>query len=176
MATRAPILPLPQCLARRRLLGALAATTTLAGCGFQLRGAATFPFDSIAVPGISPFLTELKRNIAAGSNAKVVEQPSEAQAVFSLAGELRDKVILSISTAGRVREYQLRYAITFRVHDGKGGEYIPVSQVLLRRDISFNDQVLAKESEEQLLYREMQSDMVQQVIRRMQASKLLPAD
>lgn len=165
--------------ARRRFLrraGGSAALACLAGCGFRLRGAASFPFETIAVPGVSPFLVELQRNISGGSNAKVVQKQDEAQAVFSLLGELRDKVILSISTQGRVREYQLRYAVSFRVHDNKGGEYIGPTQLLLRRDISFNDQVLAKESEEVLLYREMQSDMVQQVIRRMQASKLQPAD
>lgn len=169
----------PSDAGRRRLLratGALAALAALPGCGFRLRGAATFPFETIAIPGVSPFVTELRRNIAAGSNAKVVEKPDEAQAIFVSMGELRDKVILSISTQGRVREYQLRYGVSFRVHDGKGGEYIPTSQVILRRDISFNDQVLAKESEELLLYRDMQSDMVQQIIRRMQAAKLQPAD
>jgi LPS-assembly lipoprotein len=148
----------------------------LAGCGFQLRGQAKFPFETINVAGASPMLNELQRNIATGSNAKIVAKADEAQAVFALLGEAREKVILSLNTQGRVREFQLRYRVNFRVHDGKGGEFIAPSTIILRRDISFNDQVLAKEAEEGLLYREMQSDMVQQLIRRMQASKLRGPD
>ena len=67
-----------------------------------------------------------------------------------------------------MREYQLRYRVGFRVHDAKGRDYLPPSEIQLTRDISFNDtQVLAKESEEALLYRDMQSDMVQQILRRL---------
>jgi LPS-assembly lipoprotein len=71
-----------------------------------------------------------------------------------------------------VREYQLRYVVGFRVHDGKGGEFLPVSTVQLTRDVSFNDSaVLAKETEEQQLYRDMQFDMVQQIMRRLATAK-----
>jgi LPS-assembly lipoprotein len=71
-----------------------------------------------------------------------------------------------------VREYTLRYTVSFRVHDGKGGEFLPVNTVQLTRDITFNDSdVLAKETEEQLLYRDMQFDMVQQVMRRLAAAQ-----
>ncbi len=122
-------------------------------------------------------LVELSRTLRSGSNAKVVNDPEAANARFVFLGEHRDKVILSVSTSGRIREYQLRYAIVFRLHDGKGGEYIPTNTVVLRRDITFNEQVLAKETEEVLVYRDMQADMVQQIIRRMQAAKLrLPDD
>jgi LPS-assembly lipoprotein len=38
--------------------------------------------------------------------------------------------------------------------------------------VSYDDtQVLAKESEEQLLFRDMQSDMVQQILRRLAAAR-----
>lgn len=148
----------------------------IAACGFKLRGRADLPFDSIAIPSQSPLAIELARNVAAGSDAKVVRDPKEAQAIFDLLAETRDKVILSLNTQGRVREYQLRYRVAYRVYNAKGGEYIPPSEIILRREITFNDQVLAKESEEVLLYREMQSDMVNQILRRMQASKLRTAD
>lgn len=161
---------------RRALLATAVAGWGLAGCGFQLRGAAKFPFSTIHVPSNHAMLVELARNINAASNAKVVADPKDAAAIFTLQGEVRDKVILSVGTGGRVREYQLRYGITFRVHDGKGGDYVPSNVIALRRDVSFNDQVLAKESEEALLFREMQTDVVQQIIRRLQASRLRTAD
>jgi Rare lipoprotein B len=93
--------------------------------------------------------------------------------VFTLLGEAREKNILSLSGTGRVREYQLRYRLAFRVHDLKGREFIAPTEVVLVRDISFSDErVLAKEQEEALLYRDMQNDMVQQLMRRLAAAKV----
>ena len=80
--------------------------------------------------------------------------------------------MLSLTGTGKVREFQLRYQVGFRVHDGKGGEYVPPSTIQLTRDVTFNDaEILAKEQEEQILFRDMQSDMVQQILRRLAAAK-----
>jgi LPS-assembly lipoprotein len=151
----------------------LLASVFVAACGFQLRGTATVPFETVYVPGATAGIAlDLKRNIQAGTNARVVENAKEAQAVLQFTEETREKEILSLTGAGAVREFQLRYRVGFRVHDGKGGEYLPPSRIQLTRDITFNDaQVLAKETEEQLLFRDMQSDMVQQIMRRLAAAK-----
>jgi len=145
----------------------------LAACGFQLRGTADVPFETIFVPAVAGGIgLELKRNIQAGTRAKVVETAKQAEAVLDILEETREKEILSLTGTGRVREFQLRYRVGFRVHDGKGREFVPANRVTLVRDISFNDtDVLAKETEEQLLYRDMQSDMVQQILRRLAAAK-----
>jgi len=144
----------------------------LAGCGFQLRGTAALPFDTLYMPGASGGIAlDLKRNIQAGTRTVVVDDPKKAEAVLDFLQETREKVILSLAATGRVSEYKLRYTVAFRVHDGKGGEFLPVNTVQLSRDITFNDsEVLAKETEEQLLYRDMQFDMVQQVMRRLAAA------
>jgi LPS-assembly lipoprotein len=149
------------------------AAALLAGCGFQLRGQAQLPFETLHIPGGSPLVVELKRNVAAASKTRLVDGVGDAQAVLGFTAELRDKVILSFNTAGRVSEYQLRYRVGFRVTDPKGGlVYVPTSEILLTRDVSYSDaQVLAKETEEALLYRDMQSDMVQQILRRLVAAK-----
>jgi LPS-assembly lipoprotein len=121
------------------------------------------------VPGVA---LDLKRNIQSGTNTKVIDDPKKAEAVLEFLQETREKHILSLAATGRVREFQLRYRVTFRVHDGKGGEFLPASTVQLTRDISFDDAVvLAKETEEQLLYRDMQFDMVQQIMRRLAAAQ-----
>ena len=145
----------------------------LAACGFQLRGTAALPFDTLYMPSTAAGIAlDLKRNIQSGTRTKVVDDPKQAQAVLEFAQELREKSILSLASTGRVREYQLRYRVAFRVHDGKGGEFLPMSAVQLTRDISFNDtDVLAKETEEQQLYRDMQFDMVQQIMRRLAAAQ-----
>jgi LPS-assembly lipoprotein len=162
----------------RPLLAAVLALS-LAACGFQLRGQAKLPFETlyVAIPEISPTGIELKRNIIAGTRTKLVNSAAEAQAVLSVVSEVRSKSILSFDTSGRVREFQLRYALSFRVHDAKGRDYLPQSEIRLTRDVSFNDsQVLAKDAEELLLYRDMQSDMVQQILRRLASAPAQPVD
>jgi len=145
---------------------------SLAGCGFHLRGTADVPFKTIHIRNAKTGLAlELKRNIEAGTRAKVVDEPKGADAILELSNEARTKVILSLTGAGRVREYRLGYAVTFRVHDGKGGEFVPPTLFELTRDMTYSDaEILAKESEERLLIRDMQTDMVQQVLRRLGAA------
>jgi LPS-assembly lipoprotein len=155
----------------------LLALCATAGCGFKLRGVQTFPFDSISVPLNTPLGFELKRNIAAASEqTKLVDSVTEADAVLSILSEAQEKVILSLNTQGRVREYQLRYRVVYRVASPKGADFIPPTTVLLTRDITFNDQVLAKETEEVQLYREMRSDLVQQIVRRLGTAKLVAVE
>jgi LPS-assembly lipoprotein len=160
------------CRVGRQVAMIAAAMALLVACGFQLRGQAQLPFDTLYVPPGSPLAVELKRNVAAASKTRLVNEVKEADAVLGFTQEAREKVILSYDTAGRVREYQLRYRVGFRVTDRKGQVFVSTSEILLTRDISFSDvQLLAKESEEALLYRDMQTDMVQQILRRLAASK-----
>lgn len=155
----------------RALVAALALAAC--GCGFKLRGAAELPFETLYIPSArSGVALDLKRSVQAGTRTRVVDDPARADAVLQFLEEAREKHILSLSGTGRVREFQLRYRVGFRVHDGKGGEYVPASTLELMREVTFNDaEVLAKETEEQLLYRDMQADMVQLILRRLAAAE-----
>lgn len=131
------------------------------------------PFETIHVPGATAGIAlDLKRNIEAGTRARVVDDPKAAQALLQVTEEARSREILSLTSAGRVREFQLRYRVGFRVHDGKGGEFVPASVIQLTRDMTYSDaEILAKEQEEQLLFRDMRTDMVQQILRRLATAK-----
>ncbi|MFN9031596.1 MAG: LPS assembly lipoprotein LptE [Betaproteobacteria bacterium] len=164
--------------ARRAAIGRLAAVLGLSGglvaCGFRLRGSQTLPFNTVflALPVNSALGVELARNIRAGTNAEVVSDRTRAEAIFELLNETREREVLAVNAQGSAREYQLRLRLAFRVHDGKGTEFVPASAVLVQRDLAFNEQqVLAREAEEVLLFREMQSDAVQQILRRIGAAK-----
>ncbi|MDP2828711.1 MAG: LPS assembly lipoprotein LptE [Sulfuricellaceae bacterium] len=148
----------------------------LGGCGFQLRGSAIMPFESLFIEsaGVSAG-TELHRALREGSEVRLLASPPEAETVLQLFGEQREKRILSLNTSGKVSEYMLLYRLSFRLRDGKGVEWAPAQTLELRRDYTFSDaQVLAKEQEELLLYREMQTDAVRQLMRRLSAMKQLP--
>ncbi|MBI4742843.1 MAG: hypothetical protein HY777_15135, partial [Betaproteobacteria bacterium] len=59
--------------------------------------------------------------------------------------------------------------------DVKGRDLVPPGEIELSRDLSYDDSnVLAKEQEEVLLWRDMQNDMVQQLMRRLVAVKPVP--
>ena len=153
----------------------IAAALLLASCGFQLRGSAPLPFQSLYVQAApsSQFATLLKRAVRAGSATRIAEQPTEAEVVLQVLNELQEKQILSLGGGGRVSEYQLRYRVSYRLTDGKNREHIPATEMVLKRDYSFtDDQALSKEAEEALLYRDMRNDAVQQMVRRLAAAKL----
>lgn len=164
---------------RRRLLLVLPAALVLAGCGFQLRGAPNLAFRSLYVNASesSPVGNELRRNLASLGDLTLIADPKllpSADAVLDVLGETREKTVVGINTAGQVREFQLRSRLQFRLRTPQGKELIAPTELLLQRDISFNESaVLAKEAEEGLIYRDMQSDIVQQLIRRLAAVKSL---
>ncbi len=153
----------------------LAATLLVAACGFQLRGVAELPFESIYVQAAprSLLAQQIKRAVRSGSSTRVAEKPGEAEVILQIINELQERQILSLTGGGRVAEYELRYRVLFRLTDGKKREHIPASEILLRRDFSYrDDSALSKEGEEALLYRNMRDDAVQQLVRRLQGTKL----
>ena len=153
----------------------LAAALLLAGCGFQFRGSVNLPFDSIFVEAAagSYLGSRLERSIAARGGTRIADKPAAAEAVLQILNERQERDILSLSGGGRVSEFVLRYRVSFRVAAGAGpGEYISQSDLVLQRTISYSDQeASAKQSEEALLYRDMQIDAAEQIMRRLQAAK-----
>jgi LPS-assembly lipoprotein len=148
--------------------------TLLAGCGFQLRGAYVLPYESIylSMPDYSELGAGLKRAIRASGGTRLAESSEEAQASLLPTADARERVILSLSGTGRVRELRLRYRYGYRIVDSKGRDLVPPGEIELSRDLSYDDSnVLAKEQEEVLLWRDMQTDMVQQLMRRLVAVK-----
>jgi LPS-assembly lipoprotein len=158
-------------------IAALLMAGTLAACGFQLRGSNgsyNMPFHSLFLtfPDTSPLGTELKRNLRATDQVVIADKVENAEAQFIVLAEARNKSILSLNSQGRVREYLLSYALSFTVRDAKGNVLLAPTEITLHRNMSFDEtQVLAKESEEALLYRDMQGDLVQQIMRRLAAIK-----
>jgi LPS-assembly lipoprotein len=154
-----------------RILLIVGLALLLGACGFHLREQAFLPYATMYVEGDSnsALVQELKRAVVSGG-VSLTDQPAQAEAVLQVLSETREKNILSLSGGGRVREFELFYQVSFRLNRGKGGDIAAPRTILLKREMSFNDsQVLAKESEEALLYRDMQRDAVQQILRQVAA-------
>lgn len=164
---------------RRRQLLALPVALALTGCGFRLRGAPDLAFRSLYVNASesSPVGNELKRNLASLGELTLIADAKlqqSADVVLDILSETREKTVVGVNTSGQVTEFQLRSRMRFQLRTPKGKELIAPTELLLQRDITFNESaVLAKEAEEGLMYRDMQSDIVQQMIRRLAAVKSL---
>lgn len=159
---------------RRRLLlvaGASAGTSALAGCGFQLRQPARLQFGSIALAGFpkrSLLEEELKRQLQL--QVKVLATPEKADVILQSLDDVREKSVVGSTAAAQVRELTLRLKFIFRARTPGGRDLIPRAELLLSRDLSYNETAaLAKEQEEAELFREMQADVVAQVLRRLAA-------
>lgn len=161
-----------------RVGGAASVAGWLSACGFQLRKAPDLPFKTLYtnLPEASPFGQLLRRNLKSIGNLELISDAREierADVILEMLQEAQEKVILSRTSTGTVREFTLRLRVRFRLRTRDGDELIPDTDIVQERDISFNETAaLSKESEEQLLYRDMRSDLVQQLIRRLAAARL----
>ena len=152
----------------------VALASTLAGCGFHLRGDANYAFTTIFVnAATSPTLAaEMRRALAATGNAHVASDAKSAQVILDIPVVADDKEVLTLSGGGSVREYLLIKHVHFRLHDADGNEWLPPGEIALRRAYTFSEsEALARETQEQRLLKEMQTDAVQQLVRRLQAAK-----
>ncbi len=159
-----------------RQLLALILALALAGCGFHLRGVGSgnLPYKTmyISLPDTADVNIWLQRYIKASGSTEIVDDAKSAEAIFQQVSDLRQKAILSVNAQGRVREYRLQLDYRFRVVNQKGQVLIPPNEINLTRDITFDDSnVLAKDLEEGLLWRDMNNDLVNQIMRRLSVIK-----
>ena len=155
----------------RRALGLSLLSLALTACGFELRRPPKLAFASIALTGFaprSPLAEALRRELA--RQVQVLDSPTKAAVVLQALDDIREKSVVASTSAAQVREMQLRLKFNFRAQTPAGRELIPRAELLLSRDLSYTEvAALAKEAEEAELYREMQADVVAQVLRRLAA-------
>jgi LPS-assembly lipoprotein len=160
-----------------RTLAVVLLTVLLTACGFQLRGSYNLPWETLHInlPENSELYFQIKRGIEAGSQTKVITDAKQAGASLVILRNDQHKSILSLSATGLVREFQLTRTFSYRIQDAQGKELLPTSQIILQRDMTFDDaRIFAKEAEEVMILREMQQDLVQQLLRRLAASSRAP--
>lgn len=145
----------------------------LGACGFKLRGTFDYAFKTLYIDVNEASLVgkALIRELTLEKQVTLFTDPADkarAEAVLILDTEQRERAITAINSAGQVRELQLRLRVNFKLLNASGKEVIPDSQVVQQRDVSYNETVaLGKESEEELLYKDLLEDVVQQLQRRL---------
>lgn len=147
---------------------AIAGLAILSGCGFQLRGQAPLPFEGAYVQAAtdSPLGTLLRTHL--DRQSKLITLREKAEVILQLSGDKREKSILSLSGSGKVREYRLVHAVTVSAIGRDGRQLLAPAEIRQTRDYSYSDEnVLAKEAEEAALRRDMDNDILRQVLRRL---------
>jgi LPS-assembly lipoprotein len=146
----------------------------LAACGFQLRGEAPMGLKTLHVStaGTSLVAAEIRRSLAAGPTS-LVANPAQADAHLRILEEKREKTIFTLTGSGRVYEYQLRVIVSYQVTlPGREAPLIAPSEIDVRRVITYSESApLAKEAEEQLLFRDMNVDAAGQILRRIAVTR-----
>jgi LPS-assembly lipoprotein len=161
---------------RRRWLAAAACNAgaaMLAGCGFELRRSPPLPFSRIALAGFAPRSPlERELRLALAPQVQILDSPANADVVLRALTDQRQKSVVASTSASLVREVQLRVRLQFTIHSGTGRELAPAAELMIVRDLSYNEtQALAKEHEEAQILRDMNADIVHQVMRRLSAVK-----
>jgi len=174
----------PSTLRRSLLLSA--PVLLLAGCGFRLRQAPTFDFASLRIAGLegnavaTELRSELRLNgLRAVNGTDPVPPPVDGvpapgpDVILTVLTDQYERAAVGQTAAGQIRELQLRTRFRFRLRSSDGRDLIEDTEILIERELSFNETVaLSKAAEESRLYADMTSDIVQQVVRRLAAVKV----
>jgi LPS-assembly lipoprotein len=142
-----------------------------AACGFRLQGRTPLP-ESLTTAHLqaqdsqSDFVQGLRKALLA-SGAKLEKDPERASAVVQILTDEVTQRVLSVSASNLPREYELTYTVRFAVLS-EDKEILPVQEVQMTRDFSFDERtLLAKEHEEAILREALAKDLVGVVMRRL---------
>jgi LPS-assembly lipoprotein len=159
---------------RMNKLAVLLLTLSLAACGFQLRDEVVLPasISTLHVQVADPY-SPLQRNLEQAmrrAGATLMEK-AEGAAVLRVFSNRLDRLPLSVGDTGRVQEYLLRYEVEFELVDAAGVSVMPRQTVVLERDYTFDTlQAIGTPGEEEVVKAELERDMVQAILRRIEAT------
>lgn len=155
---------------------ALLLPLALAGCGFALRGEATLPAGLARatlepVDAYSPMVRDLE---SALRRAGFERQPTGAEGAARIRIPVEDlrTEVLTVGGTARVAEYVVRYRVEVEALAADGSVLLPRAAILLEREFSFDEtQALGAQAEQDLIRRELQREMVLQVVRRIEGAR-----
>jgi LPS-assembly lipoprotein len=149
-------------------------TATVSACGFHLRQPVPVPTvlketRIIGVAEFAPLSLQLKKVLtSAGSN--VLAATAKAASTINISNEQYTRRVLSVDAQGRVAEYELNYSFSFNVSDAAGALLVQTQKIELSRDYRFDpNNVLAKDTEEAQIRKDMIDFAVRQLMRRIDA-------
>ena len=145
-----------------RFILLLVLTSSFISCGYQLRGAQEVSFKSISIDGGSKKFSKILKKKFNQSGVKINAVDSEIS--LEIINDNLSKEILSLSSKGKVREYQITYRVTYRVKS-KDGEWGSAVKIETSRDYTFDDtNIISKTEEELRIIKGMQDQLIRTMV------------
>ncbi|MEN8204881.1 MAG: LPS assembly lipoprotein LptE [Pseudomonadota bacterium] len=150
-------------------------TLTLSACGFQLRGSSALP-EEMSVTYIKfnkPYGTLMDdfTDALRAHHVTVTDNRDEATAVLTINNNRRDRDVLSVNTAGKVLEIQLRQSFRFSVMTIDKLPLVAPQHITMTRDYLYSStDVLSKDREEAVVRRTLQQELVNLAMLRITAA------
>jgi len=159
-------------LHKMRILPGLGIVLLMAGCGFHLR---TWDLEGsidtarITANARNPLAEPLRRGLL-GAGVELVENDQDADVVIELLADQRGRRSISVTRRARAAEYETSLQVQYAVRGS--GEKMLIAPRWMRAsriyEVDLNNLVGSSE-EQSLLEREMVNDLVQQLIRSLNA-------
>lgn len=141
----------------------LCALLAMTACGFHLRGSIDLPepLKKVYVMGASNLLQRELTSSLKASKGQLVEDDHEARVVIKILHEELKRRVLSLGASGKSNEFELTLNLKFQVFDTQDNAMVDEQSFDVMRDF-YNDQqdILAKNNEEELIKKEMYKQAV----------------
>ena len=150
-------------------------TLLVASCGFHLRGASPLPevmaSTMIKVSATSPLRYELE-SVLLSAGGEVVEDEETATAILVVHSNRMSRRTLSVDERGRAREYALTLTVSYSLKDASGKTIAKKTTSRVERDYRFDPaNVLAKNTEREMVEQEMYRVAAQQMLRHLRRAQ-----
>jgi LPS-assembly lipoprotein len=155
-------------------IAVIAAAGLLGACGFHLRGEAVLPptMQRVYVES-SDLFSPLKTNVEAAlkrSGAKVETVPGDGIAEVKLIAVSLAPVVRSVNSNARVSEFTMLYHVELEISDSLGKTLLQKQVIEQQRVFTFDQtQALGTGAEQDIIKKEMERDMTQAILRRIDA-------
>lgn len=157
--------------ANRNAILVLMLSALLSACGFHLRGDTPLAFKSAYVSGSTVINVPLKKHLSK-QGVTVLDNAETAELQVELIKEENERRILSLNGSGAVSEYEFYYRVHYRTKLSSDELWSTPLTMEARRDLTYKDaDVLAKQAEEKLLVKDMRTEVLNGVVRRISALK-----
>ena len=144
-------------------------STSIISCGYQLRNAPEINFDSISINGGSSGFIKILKKKFKQSGIQIDSEDSEL--ILDIVNDTFSKKILSLSSSGKVKEYQIIYKVSFRTKQKNTAWSSPIT-IETMRDYTYDDRnINAKTKEEARLIIGMQEQLIRRMVTQISVSK-----
>lgn len=148
----------------------------IGACGWHLRGLEPLPeeFKSLylSIPNEGSELSRSLKRSLKSLGVDLVESAKDAPYTLAITNISNNRRTVSTNGRGKAAEYELTTVISYEIKNSAAETLLGPDKVSAEKIYLFDpDNVVSAFEEEQILRKEMQRDLIQQIIRRYQAIK-----